>query len=94
MPDFERVHRELGGEVAFLGIDLRDSVSAAEELVARTGVTYAIGRDPSGDLFTELEGVNMPTTYFVSAEGVIVEAHPGAMDADELRRTIAELLLA
>lgn len=93
MPAFEDVHQAVGDDVQFLGIDLRDSVAAAEELVQRTGVTYAIGRDPSGDLFTELEGVNMPTTFFISADGLVLEAHAGAMTGDQLRAKIDELFL-
>lgn len=93
MPGFEDVHQALGDQVAFLGIDLRDSVSAATELVERTGVTYTIGRDPRGDLFTALEGVNMPTTFFIDADGTIVASHSGAMTADALRHAIDEYLL-
>ncbi|CAN5757877.1 hypothetical protein BH24ACT2_BH24ACT2_00590 [soil metagenome] len=91
MPDFETVHQELGEEVAFLGLNIQDQVSAAEALVERTGVTYDIARDPSGELARSLGTVVMPSTYFVSAEGKVVDAKAGAMDADELRRRIEEL---
>jgi peroxiredoxin len=85
------VHQELGEEVAFLGLNIQDQVSAAEALVERTGVTYDIARDPSGELARSLGTVVMPSTYFVSAEGKVVDAKAGAMDADELRRRIEEL---
>jgi cytochrome c biogenesis protein CcmG/thiol:disulfide interchange protein DsbE len=93
MPDFEAVHQELGDKVAFVGIDVRDSVSAAEDLVDRTGVTYTIGRDPSGEVFQSFDAVNMPTTFLISADGVVVDTHPGAMPADELRKRIESKLL-
>ena len=91
MPAFEAVHQELGDDVAFLGLNIQDQVSAAAALVERTGVTYDIARDPSGELARSLGTVAMPSTYFVSAEGRIVDAKAGAMDADELRRRIEEL---
>ncbi len=92
MPDFEAVHQELGGQVAFLGINLRDQVDDASRLVDTTGITYDVGRDPTGDLATALGVVNMPSTFFVSADGRVVEAHPGALSADDLRARIQKLL--
>lgn len=91
MPAFEQVHQQLGQEVAFLGMNLRDQVSAASALVERTGVTYDIARDPSGELARTLGLVVMPSTYFVSPEGRVVDAKAGAMDAEELSRRIEQL---
>lgn len=91
MPAFEEVHRELGDEVAFLGMNFQDQVSAATELVKQTGVSYDIARDPSGELARSLGMVVMPSTYFVSPEGRVVDAKSGAMDAGELRQRIEEL---
>lgn len=91
MPAFEAVHQELGDEVAFLGLNIQDQVSAATALVQRTGVTYDIARDPAGELARTLGMVVMPSTYFVSPEGTVVDAKAGAMDADELRRRIEDL---
>jgi thiol-disulfide isomerase/thioredoxin len=93
MPAFEEVHRELGDQVAFVGINLRDSVDAATDLVAETGVTYTVGRDPSGGIFQSFEAVNMPSTFLVSPDGVVVEGHAGALDADQLRTLIEAKLL-
>lgn len=92
MPDFEAVHQELDGQVAFLGINLRDQVDDAIQLVDDTGITYDVGRDPSGDLATALGVVNMPSTFFVSADGRVVDAHPGALSADDLRSRVQKLL--
>lgn len=91
MPAFEAVHQEMGDEVAFLGMNFQDQVGAATELVEKTGVSYDIARDPSGELARSLGMVVMPSTYFVSPEGRVVDAKAGAMDADELRRRIEEL---
>ena len=92
MPAFEQVHQELGDAVAFVGIDVRDSVSGARELVERTGVTYTIGRDPSGEIFQDFGAVNMPSTYLLAADGTVVASHAGALDADGLRDLVAEHL--
>jgi thiol-disulfide isomerase/thioredoxin len=94
MPAFEQVHQELGDKVAFIGIDVRDSVSGAQELVDKTGVTYTIGRDPSGDIFISFDAINMPSTFLIDESGTVVASHAGAMSADDLRARIRSKLLS
>ena len=91
MPAFQSVHQELGAEVAFLGVNLRDSVGNATELVAQTGVTYDIARDPAGELANAFGVVAMPSTVFVSAAGVVLDTQAGELSADQLRQRVAEL---
>jgi cytochrome c biogenesis protein CcmG/thiol:disulfide interchange protein DsbE len=93
MPEFEQVHQELGDQVAFLGLDVRDSVDRGRSLVERTGVTYTIGRDPSGEIFQSFDAVNMPTTVLIDADGTVVASHAGALDAGELHDLIQSKLL-
>ena len=91
MPAFESVHQQRAAEVAFLGVNLRDSVADATELVERTGVTYDIARDPGGELAGALGVVAMPSTVFVSAEGTIVATQAGELSAEELRARLEAL---
>lgn len=93
LPGFERVHQDLRDEVAFLGVNLQDSVATGRELAERTGITYDLARDPDGTLFTRLGGTAMPTTAFIDARGALVEVHSGELSADELADRIDELLL-
>ena len=93
MPAFEDVHQELGDEVAFVGLAVNDSVDDARDIVERTGVTYDVGRDAAGRLFTAFGVVNMPSTYLISADGEIVASHPGELSADELRELVEQHLL-
>src|SRR3954471_16430346 len=62
MPEIERVHQELGDQVTFVGVDVRDRLAEGQELAARTGVTYELVRDPGGDVFTAFGGALLPTT--------------------------------
>lgn len=94
MPEFEEVHQAIGDDVAFLGIDVQDSVTRGQELVEDTGVTYDVGRDPDGSMLTAFGGVAMPTTALVDADGTIVHLMSGGTTADELRAAIDEHLLA
>jgi hypothetical protein len=79
--------------VRFLGLAVNDSARDAKAFVVEFGATYDIGRDANGKLFSELGGVNMPSTFFVSADGKVVAAHAGALSASTLRALIAKNLL-
>lgn len=92
MPGFESVHDELGDSVAFLGLNVTDNLDAARDLAARTGVSYDLGRDPSGQIVGALGGVNMPTTVLIDRDGTVVWVTSGKLEAADLEREIRERL--
>ncbi|MEX2548988.1 MAG: TlpA disulfide reductase family protein [Nitriliruptoraceae bacterium] len=92
MPDLERVHADRGDEVRFIGINTQDDRAQAEALAEQTGVTYELGLDPDGALFSDFEVVAMPSTFFVDAAGGIVHRHAGLMTEQQLRDLIDEHL--
>jgi len=81
---FEPLAQRLGDDVAFLGVATQDERNAALAVVEATGVTYDVARDPDGALFRELGATSMPATFFVSAEGEVVDAHMGALTRQQL----------
>ncbi len=89
MPDFERVHKSLGGRVEFLGVNQRDARGLAEDLAHETGVTYRLAEDPSGSVFDAFGGIGMPTTAFIDADGTVVEVVTGQLTEEQLRDFIA-----
>ena len=91
MPDFAQVHAELGDDVTFLGVSLRDSEGDARALLEETGVTYQVARDPSGSLAEAFGVVNMPSTFLLDADGRIASARAGILTADELRSQLAAI---
>jgi thiol-disulfide isomerase/thioredoxin len=91
MPDFEQAHQQFGDRVAFLGVNVNDSVDNGRNTVTRTGVTYPTVRDPLGDLLTAVGGANMPTTVIVRADGTVAKVRTGQVSRDELERTLREL---
>lgn len=84
MPAFESVHQQLRDTVHFVGIALQEAPEASRKIVEETGVTYTIGRDPSGEVFESFDGVNMPSTFVLDADGVVVGVSAGALDEDGL----------
>jgi cytochrome c biogenesis protein CcmG, thiol:disulfide interchange protein DsbE len=92
MPAFERVHQDLGDEVTFLGLAVRDRPEDVRRVVADTGVTYRIGRDVDDRVLLAVGGVQMPTTVFVSPDGEVLRVRLGELSEGGLRSLIAEHL--
>ena len=91
MPDLESVHKELGDQVAFLGMNNQDRASDGQAIADKAGVTYDLARDPKGDFLSEFGGIVMPTTVFISADGKVLEVHNGELSAGDLKAEIHKL---
>ncbi|HET8525347.1 MAG TPA: TlpA disulfide reductase family protein [Actinomycetota bacterium] len=90
MPDFERVHRLLGDDVAFLGVSQSDARSASIALARETGVTYETAIDERGEFFRAIGGQGMPTTIFVRPGGEIADVWVGPLNAEALKMLVAD----
>jgi peroxiredoxin len=90
LADLATVHGEVGERVRFVGVDPLDSTAEMTRFASRRGVTYELLRDPDGLLAAALDVVAYPVTLFVDPDGAIA-ATSGPIDADELRRRLAEL---
>jgi cytochrome c biogenesis protein CcmG, thiol:disulfide interchange protein DsbE len=92
MPEFQRVHRRLGDRVAFLGVNQRDQLQAAEQLARSTGVTYPLAVDPAGRSFDAFGGLGMPTTVLIRADGTVADIFAGQLDETLLSERIRRAL--
>lgn len=90
MPDFERVHRALGDDVAFLGVSQSDAPGGSIDLADETGITYETAIDERGEFFNAVGGRGMPTSVFVRPGGEIAEVWVGQLDAETLLGLIAD----
>jgi len=86
------VQQRVGDEVAFVGFNIQDDRSRALALVEETGVLFDLAEDARGDLYTELGGIGMPFTVFVSADGEIMHKHNGPVTEGQLNDLISEHL--
>jgi len=92
MPEFDRVYRELGGEIQFMMVDLVDG----QRETVQTGVRYVEEQGFSFPVFFDdrMEGAyaygirSIPTTLFVGRDGYIVTGKIGALDERTLRTGI------
>ena len=89
LPMFESVHNRIGHEVTFLGVNVSDSPTRANELIADAGISYQMGRDPEGNFLVGLGIVGLPATVFIDSEGTIVDVHMGQISDEDLDKKIS-----
>jgi peroxiredoxin len=92
LPHFAEVDAETDA-ARFVGVNTLDSVEVMERFAADRGVEYDLYRDEFAELADAIGATAMPITLFVTSDGTIVE-QTGALDADELRSKLADLLAA
>jgi thiol-disulfide isomerase/thioredoxin len=92
LPDFAEVDGEVD-DIRFVGVNTLDSVDEMERFAGERGVEYELLRDRYAELVDGIGAVAFPITLFVTSDGTIVE-QTGALDADELRGKVADLLAA
>jgi len=84
MPALEQVHRALGDQVTFLGLNVQDTVEGGKAFVESTGITWELGRDPDASILQGvMHGTALPTTVVLDADGRIVFSKLGKLDEPE-----------
>lgn len=88
----QAAHRHLGGQVDFVGIDVRDRPDGAAALLRTIGTSYPQWADPSGRLPGQLGSPGIPISLLVGPDGTIVYRHVGAMTSQQLAAAIKAVL--
>jgi peroxiredoxin len=93
MPAFERVwQRYRDRDVAFLGLSVTDTLSAARDFVSETGVTYPTALDEGEAIALSFRVTGLPTTLLVDRDGIVRHRWLGALDEDRLVTLIEDTL--
>ncbi|MCE2854108.1 MAG: TlpA family protein disulfide reductase [Ilumatobacteraceae bacterium] len=92
MPALQAVSQQLSGIVDIIGVNPNDTAEVAANWASDIGVTFPLYTDRDAELLTEVGIGTMPTTLFVSTDGVIVDTHAGEITAAELRAAITTSL--
>ncbi|HUS41428.1 MAG TPA: TlpA disulfide reductase family protein [Ilumatobacteraceae bacterium] len=90
LPEFAEVDAETDA-VRFIGVNTLDSLEVMGRFAGERGVVYDLYRDEFAELADAIGATAMPVTLFVTSDGTIVE-QTGALDADELRAKVADLV--
>ena len=91
MPALQAMAERYRGRVHFVGVTFNDRREAAKDVLERTGVDYPAAFDASSDLAVDYAVRVMPTTYFISADGHLVERKDGEISEVQLRAVIDRL---
>lgn len=84
---------ERGGEVRFIGIDVRDDQEGARGFIAEFGLQNIEHYfDARGAVPGDLGGFGVPITFFFAPGGTLVSIHSGVLDERTLALGIDEIL--
>jgi thiol-disulfide isomerase/thioredoxin len=89
LPAFQRFADRATGKVTVVGVDTRDSRSAASSLAADLGLTYPNLFDPDERLRAKLEVSALPATLFVDREGRVRHLYNSTALDDATLATLA-----
>jgi peroxiredoxin len=79
-------------KATFLGVDSEDpSPATAERLLHNAGISYPIASDGSGSITTHYLIAALPVTFFIAANGKVMERLFGQANVSELRSLVARL---
>lgn len=90
MPVLAAAHRKYGDSIRFVGLNMNDSASVAQEFARKWGVSYELFTEPTGSFVAALGIATAPFTIFVASDGRIVSQHAGELSALALDEIIAE----
>ena len=94
-PELVEAQRELGDDVAFLGVNTRDlDVAPAQAFERAFGLTYPSIFDPDGRLllgFAQLPPKAIPSTVVIDAEGRVAARVLGTVDATTLGGIVSDV---
>ena len=92
-PVLAEVYLEYEGlPVEFVGVDIWDVPSAAQEHIDRYNVPYPNGIDADGIIVINYGVTGLPEKFFISPEGTIVKKFVGPMSPSKLRSILNDML--
>lgn len=96
LPDFQKAYEKYGGEVEFLMVNMTDGMretkEKASEFLKSEGYTFPVYFDALQSAAYTYSVYSLPTTYFINADGELIAAAEGMLDAESLEKGIAMIL--
>ncbi len=91
MPSFDSVAQKRP-DVLILGVAVEDTDAAARAFATGVAVGYPLGFDVDGAILELYPILGLPTTWFITVDGLIANIRAGQLGQDELQRLIDQLL--
>jgi len=92
MPSIDKLHEEMGDDVAFVILSFDDDFETAKAFDKRKGYNLPIYA-PASNLPTTFQSAALPTTYIIDVDGNIALTHKGMADynTDEFKKFLKGL---
>lgn len=99
MPFFQIVYDELGDQLILVGLDVGPFVGLGtnedgRNLLQELNITYPAGTTFDASTVAAYKIRGMPTTVFLTSDGMIFEVHTGILDEATLREKVEKLIQA
>ena len=91
-PLLERAHSQFGDQIRFVGINVADTQTGAQQFIAEFGLSFENLVDAPRAVPAALGGSGVPLTFFFAPGGDLVHYQPGVIDERMLALQIDELL--
>lgn len=79
MPDMEKIHQMYGSRIDIYGIDIQQPQSTVEPWLVQHGIRYDVLLDTTGQVATNFDVSQLPTSVFIAPDGRITAVHIGAL---------------
>lgn len=99
MPDLQEIYEEYGDRILLVGLDVGPFVGLGSQadgqaLLAELGVTFPAGTTTDDNVVRDYALLGMPTTYFISPEGELIETWTGLLTKGKMVELVEQLLEA
>lgn len=96
MSAFDKAYKAYGDDVQFMMVNLtdgmRETVESAAECIDEEGFGFPVFFDTGMEASSAYDVVSIPATYFIDANGTLVNHVIGAMDEESLEESISVIL--
>jgi peroxiredoxin len=91
MPLLDRAFEQHDGTLHVVGVTFQDPESESRKFVEKYGITFPIAPDDGYRIAKTFGVTNVPVTFFVGADGKVVERVAGTGNTKDLEQALAKL---
>ena len=99
MPELQAAYEKYGDRVLFLGVDIGPFVGLGDRddaltLLDQLEITFPAGSTPDATIMRDYKVLGTPATYFIRADGEILQQWNGFLTGDQLNENVEALIVA
>ena len=90
MPDLQKINDE-NDDLVVLAVNVREEEDIVKSYIEEGGYDFPVVFDEDGDVAPMYLISGMPTTYFIDAEGIIVDFYPGMLTMEQMEDKLKQM---